>query len=66
MQYVSFLSWKRRLQMLHDVACGMLYLHSRCYVHGDLRSPNLFVTENGRVSEQCLGLVAPSVLPSVL
>jgi serine/threonine protein kinase len=48
-QYVNYLSWKRRLQMLHDVASGMLYLHSRRYVHGDLRSPNLFVTENGRV-----------------
>jgi serine/threonine protein kinase len=47
---VNYLSWKRRLQMLHDVASGMLYLHSRRYVHGDLRSPNLFVTENGRVS----------------
>lgn len=37
--------------MLHDVASGMMYLHSRRYVHGDLRSPNLFVTENGRVRE---------------
>jgi serine/threonine protein kinase len=36
--------------MLHDAAAGMLFLHSRRYVHGDLRSPNLFVTENGRVS----------------
>jgi serine/threonine protein kinase len=50
LQYVNYLSWKRRLQMLHDVASGMMYLHSRRYVHGDLRSPNLFVTENGRVS----------------
>jgi len=49
-QYVNYLSWKRRLDMLHDVASGMMYLHSRRYVHGDLRSPNLFVTENGRVS----------------
>lgn len=50
LQYVSYLSWEHRLVMLHDVACGMLYLHSRGYVHGDLRSPSLYVTENGRVS----------------
>lgn len=52
LQYLNFLSWERRLKMLHDVACGVLYLHSRCYVHGDLRSPNLYVTESGRVSER--------------
>jgi serine/threonine protein kinase len=36
--------------MLHDVAAGMMYLHKRHYVHGDLRSPNLFVGSNGQVS----------------
>jgi serine/threonine protein kinase len=56
LQYINYLSWKRRLQMLHDAAAGMLFLHSRRYVHGDLRSPNLFVTENGRVS--ALGHIA--------
>jgi serine/threonine protein kinase len=50
LQYVNYLSWKRRLMMLHDVASGMMFMHSRRYVHGDLRSPNLFITENGRVS----------------
>lgn len=35
--------------MLHDVAAGMMYLHKRLYVHGDLRSPNLFVGQDGRV-----------------
>jgi serine/threonine protein kinase len=35
--------------MLHDVACGMMYIHERRYVHSDLRSANLFVKEGGRV-----------------
>lgn len=43
------LSWARRLQMLHNVAAGMAYLHSRSYVHGDLRSPNIFVGLDGHV-----------------
>lgn len=36
--------------MLHDTAAGVMYLHKRHYVHGDLRSPNLFVGLDGRVS----------------
>uniref|UniRef100_A0A7R9VE76 Protein kinase domain-containing protein n=1 Tax=Chlamydomonas euryale TaxID=1486919 RepID=A0A7R9VE76_9CHLO len=43
------LSWARRLQMLHNIAAGMAYLHSRSYVHGDLRSPNVFVGLDGHV-----------------
>ncbi len=39
----------RRLQMLHDIAAGMAYLHSRSYVHGDLRTPNIFVASDGHV-----------------
>ena len=35
--------------MLHNVAAGMAYLHSRNYVHGDLRSPNIFVGLDGHV-----------------
>jgi tRNA A-37 threonylcarbamoyl transferase component Bud32 len=35
--------------MLHDISAGMMYLHSRQFVHGDLRSPNLFVARDGKV-----------------
>ena len=35
------------LQILHDVASAMVYLHSQDMVHGDLRSPNVLVKESG-------------------
>jgi serine/threonine protein kinase len=50
LQFLDSVTWDRRLGMLHDVAAGMMYLHKRRYVHGDLRSPNLFVGSNGQVS----------------
>jgi serine/threonine protein kinase len=57
-QHLQHLSWERRMQMLHDVACGMMYIHERRYVHSDLRSANLFVKEGGRVS--VVGIAAPA------
>lgn len=43
--------------MLHDVAAGMMFLHTRNYVHGDLRSPNLFVGTDGQVKIGDFGFV---------
>jgi serine/threonine protein kinase len=39
------ISWKFRIRILSDVACGMKYLNSLSppYVHRDLRSPNIFL-----------------------
>lgn len=45
---VDMLAWNQRLSLLLDVASGMEFLHSRNYVHGDLRSPNVFVTSDNR------------------
>lgn len=28
-KHVKYLSWDRRIEMLHDIAGGMMYLHSR-------------------------------------
>eukprot|EP00878_Enallax_costatus_P013757 GHUV01014388.1.p1 GENE.GHUV01014388.1~~GHUV01014388.1.p1 ORF type:complete len:500 (+),score=85.50 GHUV01014388.1:1551-3050(+) len=48
-KYMDYFTWDRRLELLHDVASGMIYLHKRHYVHGDLRTPNLFIGMDGRV-----------------
>ena len=39
------LTWVKRLDMLRDIAAGMVFLHSRrpAVIHGDLRSPNLLL-----------------------
>ena len=35
------------LQILHDMASAMVHLHSQDMVHGDLKSPNVLVTDSG-------------------
>ena len=34
---------------LQEIAAGMSFLHDTSYVHGDLRSPNVFVGDGGKV-----------------
>jgi serine/threonine protein kinase len=42
-------SWKQRLQILHDVADGMTYVHKIvCSIHRDLKSPNVLLTQDTR------------------
>jgi hypothetical protein len=43
------LTWEMRLQMLHDVAQGMSYLHSNGQIHGELCSNSLLVAAGGKV-----------------
>lgn len=56
--------------MLHDIAAGMAYLHSRSYLHGDLRTPNIFVASDGHVKIGDFGfariLGEPSLVPAFL
>ena len=43
---------------------GPRHLHSRDYIHGDLRSPNLFVTSDGGIKIGdfgCARLLAPKL-----
>jgi hypothetical protein len=49
--------------MLHDVASGMLYLHARRYVHGNLRSPNLLLA-NDKVGKSPVSSFAADELRS--
>jgi len=41
--------WSLRVQMALDIAQGMLFLHSRGYIHRDLKSHNLLVDDNFRI-----------------
>lgn len=45
------LTWKRRVQIIFDIAEGLHYLHyftKPTYVHGNMNSRNILVTENWR------------------
>ncbi|XP_009767611.1 receptor-like kinase TMK4 [Nicotiana tabacum] len=54
------LSWKRRLNIALDVARGMEYLHTlahQCFVHRDLKSSNILLTDDFRAKVSDFGLV---------
>lgn len=39
--------WRDRLSFMLQIANGMAYLHSKCVVHGDLKSANIFLHSEG-------------------
>jgi hypothetical protein len=55
------LTWKRRVTMAVDAACGVLHLHDRevPILHRDLRSPNLLVAKDWKVKVADFGLSKP-------
>ncbi|KAF8960149.1 kinase-like domain-containing protein, partial [Flammula alnicola] len=45
-----------RLLLISDIAAGLLYLHERDIVHGDLKGANILVTSSGRACLSDFGL----------
>jgi serine/threonine protein kinase len=41
------ISREKKLQILHNIASAMIYLHGQNIIHGDLRTPNVLVIEKG-------------------
>mmetsp|Transcript_15855 Transcript_15855/g.22078 ORF Transcript_15855/g.22078 Transcript_15855/m.22078 type:complete len:744 (-) Transcript_15855:72-2303(-) len=45
----QILPWSKRIQIAHDLAKAMFYLHSKKIIHRDLKSKNLLMGGDGRV-----------------
>ncbi|CAH2055398.1 unnamed protein product [Thlaspi arvense] len=43
-----FLAWKQRIKICHDVAIALKYMHRINYVHGSIKSRNIFLNEDLR------------------
>jgi serine/threonine protein kinase len=52
----KFVQMPSKLQMLHDCAMGMNFLHKKDYFHMDLKAANLLVGDNLRVKVGDFGL----------
>ena len=50
----TFLSLK--LHILHDICCGLLYIHSHSVIHRDLNAGNVLLTESLRAKVADLGM----------
>lgn len=40
------MSWRRRLEITHDISCGMKKMHQLNYIHRDIRPDNVLIDEN--------------------
>jgi len=41
--------WLRRLQILHSISNGMYHLHDKEVIHGDLKSGNILIRDDGTI-----------------
>ena len=37
----------KKLQIMHDIALGFYHLHKSKVIHGDIKSDNVLITDNG-------------------
>ena len=52
----SKLSWSMKMGILSDVASGMTFIHSRGFIHRDLKSPNILIGDNYKAKIGDFGL----------
>ncbi len=50
------LSWSMKMGILNDVASGMVFIHSRGFIHRDLKSPNILIGDSNRAKVGDFGL----------
>jgi serine/threonine protein kinase len=55
--------WKDRVQCAKDIAEGMAFIHSKGFIHRDLKSLNVLCDEHGRCLIADLGLACENIRP---
>lgn len=48
-RHLPTLDFKQKLRIIHEIAQGLSYAHSKGIVHSDLKPANVFITEAGHV-----------------
>ncbi|KAL7409134.1 hypothetical protein BDY24DRAFT_404344 [Mrakia frigida] len=56
LRFLSLHPQESRLRIIHEIALGMDYLHSRDVIHGDLKANNILIDADGHVLVTDFGL----------
>ncbi|KAG5723175.1 putative serine/threonine-protein kinase drkD [Termitomyces sp. T112] len=56
LKYIRRNSHVSRIQLLHDVATGMVYLHDQGIIHADLKASNILISDTGEALIADFGL----------
>jgi hypothetical protein len=63
----STLSARKRLAIMRDVCDGLQYMHSKAMVHGDIKSLNVLLDQEGKTAKLCdFGLTTMGLTSSVM